>query len=187
MNKYLVISKNWLGYAAVVTLLCFLVYIVAQQNFRQSANDPQYQLAQDAANAINNGIAPKSLAGTATLDIASTLSPYLLIYDANGNLVTNNITLDGKTPHLPEGALNSTRSGGTNVVTWQPRPGIRQATVIRVTRNGYIVVAGRSLQTVEDNISTLGMQVLFGWIASLVAMLAIVTLQEMITGKMTAA
>ena len=60
MNKYLVISKNWLGFAAVVTLLCFLVYIVAQQNFRQSANDPQFQLAQDAANAINKGTEPEN-------------------------------------------------------------------------------------------------------------------------------
>ncbi|MBV8391416.1 MAG: hypothetical protein JO080_16540 [Mucilaginibacter sp.] len=185
MNKYLIISKNWLGYAAVVSLLCILVYVVAQQNFRQSANDPQYQLAHDAVNAINKGTDPKSLAATQPLDIASTLSPYVLIYDANGNVIGNNITLDGASPKPPIGALNDARSNGINSVTWQPRPGVRQATVMMATHKGYLVVAGRSLQTTEDHIATLGGQVLFGWVASLVAMLLVVVLQELMTGKMS--
>ncbi|MDB5133834.1 MAG: hypothetical protein JWP37_437, partial [Mucilaginibacter sp.] len=53
---------HWFGYAVVITLLCGIIYIVAQQNFRQAANDPQVQLAQEAANAINNGADPKTLA-----------------------------------------------------------------------------------------------------------------------------
>jgi hypothetical protein len=187
MNKYLLISKNWLGYAAVVTLLCFLIYIVAQQSFRQSANDPQYQLAQDAVNAINKGTDPKMLTGTQPLDIASTLSPYLLIYDAQGNAIGNTVTLDGKSPRLPEGTLEATRNKGINIVTWQPRSGVRQAAVMIASRNGYVVVAARSLQIAESNISMLALQVLFGWIASLVAMLAIVSLQELMTSKMSAA
>ena len=187
MNRYLIISKNWLGYAAVVTLLCLLVYIVAQQNFRQSANDPQYQLAQDAANAINKGADPKSLLGAAPVEIATTLSPYLLIYDANGNSIGNNTTLDGKPPKLPEGVLETTRRQRTNVVTWQPRSGIRQATVMITAGRGYTIVAARSLQTTEERVRTLGTQVLFGWIASLTAMLVIVFLQELMTSKMSAA
>ena len=55
MNKYFPILKNWFGYLAVITLLCGIIYIVAQQNFRMSANDPQYQMAEDAINALNNG------------------------------------------------------------------------------------------------------------------------------------
>ncbi|MBS1523376.1 MAG: hypothetical protein JST50_20415 [Bacteroidetes bacterium] len=185
MNKYLIISKNWLGYAAVVTLLCFLVYIIAQQNFRQSANDPQFQLAQDAVNAINKGTDPKLLTGTQPLDIASTLSPYVLIYDTNGSEIGNNITLDGKIPEMPDGVLNKTRSNGINTVTWQPRAGLRQAIVMMATHKGYVVVASRSLQTTEDHIATLGSQVLFGWIVSLVAMLVVVMLQESMTSKMS--
>jgi Ca2+/Na+ antiporter len=187
MNRYLIISKNWLGYAAVVTLLCFLVYVVAQQTFRQSANDPQYQLAQDAASAINKGADPKSIVGAAPVEISTTFSPYLLIYDAHGNSIGNNITLDGKTPKLPNGVLETTRRQNTNVVTWQPRAGLRQATVMVSAGRGYTIVAGRSLQTTEERISTLGMQVLFGWIASLAAMAVIVLLQELMTSKMNAA
>jgi len=185
MNKYLIISKNWLGYAAVVTLLCFLVYIIAQQNFRQSANDPQYQLAQDAVNAINKGTDPKQLTGTQSLDIASTLLPYVLIYDTNDNTIGNNVTLDGRTPKLPDGVLNEARSNGTNVITWQPRSGVRQATVMMAAHKGYLVVAGRSLRNTEDHIATLGGQVLFGWIASLIAMLLVVVLQELMVSKMS--
>lgn len=184
MNKYLLISKNWLGYAAMVSLLCMLVYAAAQQNFRQSANDPQYQLAQDAVNAINKGADPKLLSGTQQLDLASTLSPYVIIYDANGNPVGNNITLNGQIPKPPAGALNEARSNGANSVTWQPRQGIRQATVMMAAQRGYLVVAGRSLQNTEEHIYRLGIMVFFGWGASLVVMLVIGVLQELMISKM---
>lgn len=184
MNKYLIISKSWLGYAAVITLLCLIVYATVQQCFRQSANDLQCGMAQDAVNAINKGTDPKLLTATQQLDLASTLSPYLLIYDANGNSVGNNITLDGQIPKPPAGALNEARKNGTNSVTWQPRAGIRQATVMMTTNKGYVVVAGRSLQNTEEHIDRLEKLVLFGWAGSVVAMLVIAVLQELMVGKM---
>jgi hypothetical protein len=184
MNNYLIISKKWLGYAAVATLLCLIVYAAVQQCFRQSANDLPCQLAQDAVNAINKGTDPKLLTGTQALDLSSTISPYVLIYDANGNAIGNNITLDGRIPKPPAGALNAARSNGVNSVTWQPRPGVRQATVMMAAHRGYLVVAGRSLQNTEEHIYRTGILVLFGWAVSLVAMLVIVFLQEIITSKM---
>ena len=184
MNRYLIISKNWLGYASVVTLLCLIVYGAVQQTFRQSANDLQYQLAQDAVNAINKGADPKLLTGTQRLDLASTLSPYVLIYDANGNAFGSNITLNGQIPKPPAGALNEARKNSINSVTWQPRPGIRQAAVMMAAQRGYLVVVGRSLQNTEEHIYRLGILVLFGWAVSLVAMLVIVVLQELMTSKM---
>ena len=184
MNRYLIISKNWLGYAAVVTLLCLIVYGAVQQSFRQSANDLQFQMAKDVVTAINQGADPKSLTGTQRLDLASTLSPYVLIYDGNGNPVGNNITLNGQIPKPPAGALNEARSNGTSSVTWQPGPEIRQATVMMAARKGYLVVAGRSLQNTEDHIDRLGTMVLLGWIVSMVVMAIIVVLQELMTSKM---
>jgi hypothetical protein len=186
MNKYLIISKNWLGYAAVITLLCFLVYIVAQQNFRQSANDVPYQMAQDAVNALNKRTDAKLLVNnTAPVDIASSLSPWMIIYDAHGNIVGTGMVLDGVSPKLPEGVINNTQRKGLSIVTWQPRPGVRQATVSMAAKNGYIVVAGQSLQTAESHIATLGTQVFTGWLASLIIMLLVVTLQELMTSKMS--
>ncbi|HTD97870.1 MAG TPA: hypothetical protein VK668_01220 [Mucilaginibacter sp.] len=184
MNRFLVILKNWFAYATAITLLCFLIYIIAQQNFRQAANDPQYQIAEDAATALNKGADPKSLtAALAPVDLLKSLSPFLAIYDANGNDVASNATLNGVAPKIPQGVLDNIRRIGGDAVTWQPQPGIRQAAVAVRSARG-IVVAGRSLRKTEERVSLLAQQVLFGWAMSMVAMLVVVTLQEVMTKKL---
>lgn len=187
MNKYFPILKNWFGYAAVITLMCFLIYIIAQQNFRMNANDPQYQMAEDAVTALDKGADPKSLAGTsAQLDISQSLSSYLIIYDAAGNRVAGEATLDGAPLKIPRVAIDYVQKNGSDAVTWQPVPGVRQA-MVGLRAKGYLAFTGRSLRKVEERITMLGQQVLFGWIASLVAMLIIVTLQDLMMSKMSAA
>jgi hypothetical protein len=44
--------------AVLATLCCGLVYALVQQDLRQSANDPQIQMAQDAARALDSGARP---------------------------------------------------------------------------------------------------------------------------------
>ena len=53
MNRLTNIFKNWIAYAAIITLLSGIIYIVVQQNYRMNANDPQFQMIEDAANALN--------------------------------------------------------------------------------------------------------------------------------------
>jgi hypothetical protein len=184
MNNYRVIFKNWFGYAVMISMLCGIIYIVVQQNFRQSANDPQYQMALDAANAINKGVSPKSLTGSSALvEIANSFSPYLVIYSANGAKTVASATLDGNAPKLPQGVLDNVKKNGMETVTWQPRYGIRQAIVLILTSNGYIVVAGRSLHNTEERISLLGKQVALGWVLSLAAMLVVAAFQEALTKR----
>lgn len=180
MNKYVIIFKNWVGYAAVLTLLCGIIYIVGQQSFRQAADDPQYQMAEDAVNAINKGADPKLL-GAAPVDISQTLSPYLIIYDKAGNMVVNGAVVNGKPLKIPQGVLNYIQQHGTDHATWQPQSGIREAMVgIRANTAGksYTVIAGRSLRKIEERITLLGKQVAFGWVMSLVVMLMVVTIQQ---------
>jgi hypothetical protein len=184
MNNYANIFKNWFGYAAVITLLCGIIYIAVQQNFRGSADDPQYQLVQDAANAINKGADPKAL-GAAPLDLAETLSPYLIIYDKAGNTVVNGALLNGKPLKIPQGVLDYIQLHGADHATWQPQPGIRQAMVgLRAGAvKGYVVIAGRSLLKIEERIARLGEQVAFGWAVSIVAMLMVAILQHLMEKK----
>jgi hypothetical protein len=52
-------------------------------------------------------------------------------------------------------------------VTWQPEPGVREATVAVGWRRGF-VVAGRSLQLTEQHIDQVGLIVGMGWLATLV-------------------
>ena len=43
----------WWCYSTIaVTGLCGLLFVATQQNFRQTLNDPQIQMAEDAAHAI---------------------------------------------------------------------------------------------------------------------------------------
>ena len=44
---------SWLPLAVAIIIMSGLVYVVAQQNYRLTANDPQIQIAQDIAAALN--------------------------------------------------------------------------------------------------------------------------------------
>jgi hypothetical protein len=179
MNKYLTILKNWLPYAAVITLMSVLIYAVTQQNFRLTANDPQTQMAEDAVTAIKNGADPKTLvAPGAVTEMSERTSPFMVIYDKAGNMAAGSITLNGKPLTLPNGVLDYIQKNGSDMVSWQPQPGVRDAMIGLKADKGYTVIAGRSLHDVEERISKLGEQVLFGWFVSLVALLVVVIIQD---------
>ncbi|MBS1525157.1 MAG: hypothetical protein JST19_05875 [Bacteroidetes bacterium] len=185
MKNYASIFRNWFSYAAMITLICGIVYVTVQQSYRMSANDPQFQVAEDTALALDKGADPKTLTGAnSQVEISRSLALWLIIYDMQGNVAASSARLDGAAPQFPKGVLNHTRSKGADAVTWQPRPGIRQATVT-VGAKDYTVVTGRSLRLTEERISLLGSQVLFGWVLSVLAMLVIAFLQEMVVQKPT--
>jgi hypothetical protein len=140
---------TWLPLAVAITALSGLVYVVVQQSYRMSANDLPTGVAVDAAAAIGLGLSPATVVGSDTVDIATSLVP-------------------------PAGVLAAARSGGTNKITWQPRSGVRMASVaVRVPGgNGSVVFAGQSLREAEAHIGQLGMLVASGWLAALGASLA---------------
>ena len=169
MNTLSSILKLWFILAVTLTLMCGIIYIVVQQNYRLTANDPQTSMANDAANDIDNGMDPITLVTNPPLDLSNSLSPYLIIYNGNKEPVASGTLLNGKIPELPSGVLDYVKKNGEDVISWQPRPGIRQALVIKKTKgNLFYVAAGRSLQKTEERISVLGKQIMFGWICSVI-------------------
>jgi hypothetical protein len=125
------------------------VYIVAQQGLRSGADSPQLQLAEDAARALDAGAAPETVAGPPTVDVARSLAPFLVVFDSQHRALASNGQLDGTTPAPPSGVLDhAVATGAPNRVTWQPRQGVRIATVT-VAWSGGTVMAGRSLREVE--------------------------------------
>lgn len=182
MNRYALIFKNWFGYAAVITLLCGIIYIVTQQTYRLSGNDPQYQMAEDAANALSNGADPKLLVSASSVEISQSLAPYLVIYDVAGNMVAGNAKLNGQPLKIPKGVIDYVDKNGKDAATWQPQPGVRQAMVGMRGKN-YLAFTGRSLRRIEERIAKLGEQVFFGWAMSLLAMLVVVVLQEVMVKR----
>ncbi len=182
------IFRNWFPLAIAITGFCFLVYGTVQQDFRQSLNDPQIQMAEDAARALENGVVPAGIVphGSPTIDIAQSLTPWIAVYDEAKTPLESTGVLDGAPPKPPSGVFDAAKDGkgkdvrlsgynvkGENRVSWQPRPDVRSAIVVvhvNGGKGGY-VVAGRNMREIEAREADLGHQVLIAWIVLLAATL----------------
>jgi hypothetical protein len=143
--------KSWLPIAGVAAALCLLVYAAVQQALRESANDPQIQMAEDAAASLTSGAVPQSLAPAQTIDLSRSLAPFLILYDDSGKVLASSASLHGVMPSPPPGVFDYVREHSEERVTWQPERGVRIASVIirvNAPQDGF-VLAGRSLREVE--------------------------------------
>jgi hypothetical protein len=172
--------KTWLPLAAAISLLSGLIYVTVQQAYRSGADDPQVQMAEDAARLLAAGQPADSILPEDQVDIDQSLAPYLILFDADGNPVASNARLHGQTPQPPAGVFDYTRQHGQNRVTWQPEPGVRSATVIVAVSGQQIgfVLAGRSLREVEVRESRLTQMVALGCLATLLVTLGLTALFE---------
>ena len=162
----------FLPLAVLATLACGLIYVEVQQTLRGGANDPQYQLAEDAAARLDAGAPPSSVVDIASIvDPSSSLAPFVIIFDSNHTVLAATASLDGGPPVPPRGVLDAARPGAPSAVTWQPRAGIRIATVTAAWNGGF-VLAGRSLRHVEQQ--EWNAELLAGavWLAMLAALAA---------------
>ncbi len=160
MKKLLVLSIAFI----VVSAIFGTIEVVGQQILRQDANDPQIQMAQDAATALNSGASPTSLV-SGKIDPSTSLAPFIIIYDDSGQVAASNGSINGHTPTMPSGSLTASKGRDYHVVTWQPQSDVRIAAV-NVAANHYIVVAGRSLKEVERREGHILQLVVVGWVAS---------------------
>jgi hypothetical protein len=163
------IFKYWLLIAIIISGLCGIFYAVIQQVIRQGADDPQIQIAEDAAAQLASGQQVQSIVPTEKVDIATSLAPYIIVFDSTGNPIASSAQLDGQTPTIPSGVFAYVRQNGEDRITWQPQPGVRSAIVVtqfKGTSSGF-VVAGRSLREVEIREDNALQITLIGWIAML--------------------
>jgi hypothetical protein len=169
--KILSYFKFWFPTVTAATIICAFVYIAVQQDLRQSANDPQIQIAEDTADILSSGALPQSAVPASKTDIASSLATYVVIADSQGQAITSSALLNGKTPMPPLGVLESALHRGENRVTWQPEPGVRSAIVVKpyssLAANGYVIV-GRSLREVEKREAQLTAIAFLFWAAIMV-------------------
>ncbi len=182
MEKIKNILRQWLPLAVAVTALCGLVYLAVQQELRQSANDPQIQIAEDTAIELKSGDTVKSVLPSGKTAIESSLASFVMVFEDDGNVAGSSATLHGAIPQLPAGILDYVRSHGEDRVTWQPEPGVRIAAVVvryQGAQSGF-VLAGRSLREVEvreDNALT---EAGVAWTFTMAASLVMVILCEFI-------
>lgn len=179
-NKIIEFLKYWLPTAIILTMIFFTIYAAVQQSLRQSANDPQIQIAEDTAKALSDGA--QFSGSTPTIDIAKSLATFVIVYDVGEKPVLATGYLNNKIPSPPPGVFAFVKRFGEDRVTWEPEKGVRVATVMtyfeNATSSGY-VWAGRSLREVENRVERLGIIVLLPWLASLLfSGLAIFFLQQ---------
>jgi hypothetical protein len=176
---------QWLPLGVAITILCVLVYGAVQQDYRQSLNDPQVQMAEDGAYALSKGDVPAAIVprGVA-IDLRLSLAPWIAVYDSSGKGLESSGVLDGAPPAPPLAVMQAASNGqgkdtpnrDENRVTWEPTAGVRQAiVVVPVAGPGnatkYYVVAGRNMREVEDREQRLSQMVLLAWFLSVVASL----------------
>ena len=165
-------AKSWLPLAVTIVLLSGLVYAAVQQNYRQSANDPQIQITQDVASAIAQGSATADniVPANPTVDMSQSLSAFVIIYTATGTPIGGSVMLDGKLPTLPSGVLDFAKAHGQDRFTWQPKTNVRVAAVVTpfLGPNPGYVLAGRLLTEVEKREMQLELMCAIGGLVTLV-------------------
>jgi hypothetical protein len=149
-------AKAWSPIAATIVILTIIAYVLVQQNYRMSANDNQIQIAEEVSDAISKGTPPDSIVPPiGNTDISKSLAVFVMIYDDNGKILGSSAVLDEKNPTFPQAVLDEVKKTGKQArVTWQPKAGIRIASVVNYykTADGKtsgLVIAGRSLREVE--------------------------------------
>jgi hypothetical protein len=204
-------ALRWFYAAVAATLILGVAYAVLQQQYRQSLNDPQIQMAEDIAFGIEHGGGIENLilsegrplqTATSTqghIDIAQSLSPWVAYYDNSGNPLESTGLLGGQLPTLPKGVFDPSswikHQNGTfynqspiaeTRFTWQPQSGVRQAVVlVKLADNSRgisYVASGRNMREGEQRIEHLGEMVFVGWLATLLV-LAVLQLFYVFVGR----
>ena len=173
-----------LSAAAVVTVVTGLIYVAVQQNYRSGANDPQLQIARDINDRLRRGSSiQKYLQDSVNLN--SDLAVFTTLYDGRAMPVQSSGFLDGKIPRLPSGVFDFARTNGEERVTWQPRPGIRMATVVLHAGLPSIafIVVGRSLQEIEVREQSLRISVVTCWVIAMGLIAITAFIQGLARGK----
>jgi hypothetical protein len=165
---------KWAPFAFIATVMSGLIFVAVQQDMRTGANDPQIQLAENAASQLKSGIPANVLVPSSKLDPSTDLSPFVIVYDKSGNVIASQAMIKGKTPNLPSDVFKLAPLEWR--FTWQPQSGVRIAAVVtsyQGPNSGY-VLAGRSLKEVEVRESNLQFEIEAFWILSLLGSLALI-------------
>jgi hypothetical protein len=167
------ILKSWLPLAVAVTLICGIIYVALQQNYRLNLYYPQVQIAQDSAKLLESGRSVQMVVQSEKVNISESLATFSTVYNAKREIVASSAELDGATPTVPSGVFDYADKHGEDRITWQPKEGVRIATIVEKYKDGY-VLSGRNMREGEMLIEHLGRNMLIGWAITMIATFAAV-------------
>lgn len=174
-KRYFRIILPWFCATAVVTLIFVMLYVAVQQTYRAGANDPQIEVAENLVNALSAGTDPEAVIPKAIVPIDKSLSVFASVFDDALNPIISNATLAGEPPVIPRGVFDAARAQREIRVTWQPRPDVRAAIVVRHFRNDKVagfVLVGRNLREIEQRERVLRLELAIAWVVSLLVIAA---------------
>jgi hypothetical protein len=180
---------KWLPIGVAVALVLGISYTFVQQSYRQGANDPQIMMARDVAAGIASGKnASELVSSQEPVDPSKDLAPFVIVLGADGKVVVSSAVLGGSAPVPPAGVLDTAKATGENRVTWQPRADTRIAAVVVPVKGGAggWVVAGRSLQVVEEREDQLTQMAGLGLLGTLVITFVAVMLSAWLKSRIGA-
>jgi hypothetical protein len=157
---------GWLTAAIIITLIFGSAYAALQQFGRRSAN-----AAPAAAAAAQVQLIGSETVTAPRLELTPDSGVFVIVYGEDDKPVSGTVTLHGSLPMLPAGVLQTARTSGSDVVTWQPEPGLRMAVVARPAA-GKVIVAGQSLTPYEDRDRMVLIFLAAGWLGSIVVLAA---------------
>ena len=147
--------RIWLVAVVIGGGLTVFAYTAVQQSLRLGLNDPQWQIAEDAAAKLAAGATPASVMPNETIDEATSLVPFATIVDQHINVLASSGKIGDAIPLPPASAFPDAQKRGDNWFTWQhDNNTVRDATVIvpyQGAHSGYVLVA-RSMRNVENTI-----------------------------------
>jgi len=152
-TSYSSVLRSWLPLAIAIVGVIGFGWLGLQQAYRNAADDPQVEMAKDAAAGINqhqpvSAVIPKTL-----IDVKTSEAAFMVITDQDGKALATSGQLDGSAPIPPKGSLETAKKKGLNRLTWEPSKGLREATIIvpfdaSANSHGYVIVA-RSIKEAE--------------------------------------
>lgn len=186
MNRKGQLFGIWLILAIMVTGAVGFPTVAIQQNYRQNANDPQIEIVQEVAAAIQKGIPRDQIVGpTGNVDMGKSLSPFIAIYDENTKVIGASGKLNNENPIPPSGAFDTAKQTGQTRFTWQPQPGVRIAAVMQEVKGekNTFILAGRNLQEVEQREKQVTQMAGLTWLALILLSLFLTWFINMLTLK----
>ncbi|HEY1159491.1 MAG TPA: hypothetical protein VGE83_02615, partial [Terracidiphilus sp.] len=116
---------------------------------------------------------PADAVPAGSVDMALSLSPFVIAYDDQGRPLASQARLNGQTPAPPSGVFDFVRQHGEERVSWQPILGtehsVRIAAIVQRVNGAHpgFVLAGRNMREVEAREAQVEHMAGFTWIGML--------------------
>lgn len=107
-KAFVTTAQIWLPPAIVFTVSIGFAYVGGQQSYRMSMNDPQVQITAAVVEMVKNGQDIATPVPTERVDVATSLSPFIIFYDSAGKMLAGSGPLNSVVPTPPSGVFSYT-------------------------------------------------------------------------------